>query len=234
MRRYKRIFIGILLVIIGSFLFFKLTFYPPILLYRLSEFNPEAFLSHIKFIRENNFRITSLEELAQAFNRKNTGKSLAIAFEGLNKDVLELVKIAKELNLSLVLFVDKESLKNSSLNLKDILRNCPLEIGILCDKELGELSSFQLQKEVFLPKRFIEEFLGKKIKYIAFKLGKPNREVLRAIKNTGYLCGLNLDRLGGGSIFSLKPIRITPQDSKELLREKISGFYYLFGRDKAR
>ncbi|RKY35586.1 MAG: hypothetical protein DRP69_00790, partial [Candidatus Duberdicusella sinuisediminis] len=166
---------------------------------------------------------------SSSFKKGKVNKILSIVFLG-SKNILALSQLAQKENIPLVVFIDKESVENNRKSLSYELGEPLLEIGLLSKKNLGELSTFQIQKEISLYKRFIEEFLDKKVKYIAFNLGKPKKEILKAIESNGYLCGLSLDKSLGGSVFSLRPIRVSFTDTEEVLKKKLSGFYYLFKR----
>ena len=231
-----------LILLLSSFIFFKAGFRPPILMFdysaqdkqKLSGMDKEIFVSQLKFLKEHNFRVVPLEELVRLSKEKKAyPKIVAITLDGGYSNNLEIAKILKTFDFPATFFVTVNNINKEGYlgeeDLRHIARMAPFSIGsgTLNNNNLALLSLFELEKEVFLSKKIIENIVEKEINAISYPLGQFNEDVLRAVENSGYICGVGLDREVGKNTFSLGRIKITNKDTAKDLKRKLSGYYHI-------
>lgn len=247
--RGKKLFLIILaccLLFIGSFFFFlELNYYPPVLMYHsISEkdnlaVSKDVFIKQLEYLKNKKFKVVSLQEIAQAIKeRKRIHKMVAITFDDGYRDNLEAARLLDKYNLKATIFVIVDKLgKEGYLSVEDlrfILNNTPVEIGshTLDHKYLPELSIFEIEKELFLSRKILENFLDEEIKYVSYPVGGFNKEVLEVAKASGYVAGFTTNRGRGKNIFAIKRIKITNRDLGLNLWAKLSGYYHFFKRNR--
>jgi len=227
------------------FLFLQINYYPPILMYHslgtppveTPQVEKEIFKQQLRYLKEHGFKVILVEELAESIKkRKIERKVVAITFDDGYKNNLEAAELLKEFGFPATIFVIVNKINEEGYlgeeDLKYILANTPVNIGshTLNHKYLPSLSLFELEKEIFLSKKILENMLGREINAFSYPLGGFNREALKIVEKAGYKCGFTTNRGKGKNIFALKRIKITNNDVGLNLWAKLSGFYHIFKR----
>ena len=100
--------LGISLLFLSFFIYLQLNYYPPILMYHsigpapvdTPQISLEAFQQQMRYLKEENFKVVKLEELAELIKARKVPRGVvAITFDDGYKNNLEAVRILKELNL---------------------------------------------------------------------------------------------------------------------------------------
>jgi len=233
----------IFLLLAGCFfIFLRASFCPPVLVFdyfaqnkkELSEIDKKTLSSQLNFLRENNFRVVSLEEMARLIKeKKDLTKTVAITLDGGYGNNLEIAEILKTFDFPGTIFVTVNDINKEGYlgkeDLKYIAGIGSFNIGsrTLNNKNLTLLSKFELEKELFLSRRILENMLGVEVKSISYPGGAFNESVLRAVENSGYICGVGLDKGKANDAFSLRRVKITGKDTAKHLGRKLSGYYHI-------
>lgn len=247
-----RVVLVILLIIASSFyVYLNLNYRTPILMYhsldesRLGEntvVGPSIFKKQMEFLKKGGYKVISLEEYCQILIEKESPPrhTVIITFDDGYADNLEAAKILKDYDYPATFFLVSDCLnKNDFLSTEDInflLKKTKVKIGshTLSHSYLPSLSLSQIKKEIYQSKKDLKERFNQNIKTISYPVGGFNEEVLKTVKDSGYLCACTTNRGVSRTLnrFALRRIKITNKDLGFHLWRKASGFYQIFERTK--
>ncbi len=249
MRKVK-IFLIVVFITLGIFLLKLSSFYEvPILMYHSISnkkcnicVSEDKFLKQMSFIKKRRYKVLSLADYCYLLKEKKRPPSHAviITFDDGYKDNLKAVRILKEFNFPATIFVIVNRIgKDNYLSYEDIrnfLKNTKVRIGshTFSHKYLPSLNKKDLEEEIKLSKKILEDIFKVKIETISYPVGGFNKEVLKIVKEAGYICGCTTNRGFSKKLnrFALRRIKVTQKDTPFTLWAKLSGFYYFFKKIK--
>jgi len=255
MRRIKRI--GSVLIILaitflGFYFYLVANYYPPILMYHHIDENIaqkntiavslDIFAKQIAFIKRHNYKVVSLEKLCRMVRAQDKlpHNLLVITFDDGYKNNLAAVKILKEYNLPATIFmvinwIDKQGYLTKQ-DLDWTVKNSSISLGshTLNHHYLPELSIEGIKEEISGSKLKAKEDYGYDLLTLAYPVGGFTPDVLREVKEEGYLCACTTNRgfMRKLDIYALRRIKITNRDLGIRLWGKFTGFYNVFRRLK--
>lgn len=190
----------------------------------------KIFERQIRYLKENGFRFLKSSDLE---NIKNLPpKSVLITFDdGYKDNFINAVPILEKYQATAIFFIPVDLINKEMKGLlimnweeiKEISRNSLFEIGShgLTHRKLHKLTIEEIEKEVKVSKKILEENLGVEIKNFAYPFGRYNEVVLKIIRDSGYKYG-----------FSIKPGRLSKKiDKFQIPRFGIDNFSSLFFKD---
>lgn len=155
----------------------------------------EKFYEQMKYLKENGYTTLSLNELYDFLinNKPVPEKSIAITFDdGYVDNYTNAYPVLKEFGFKATIFVitctvDKDSSYLTSSQLKELESNgIQIEGHTVNHDELSKLPYDKQLKTLKDSKKFIDDLLGKEVKYTAYPFGKYNGETIKAAKEAGY------------------------------------------------
>jgi peptidoglycan/xylan/chitin deacetylase (PgdA/CDA1 family) len=196
--------------------------------------NPNLFKKQIKILKQSNYlKIVSLQDGLKLVS--NNKLQLSITFDdGYADNLYNAAPLMLSNNIPFTVFVVSNFIKK---NVKDYLSQDELiELSNLPGVTIGshglthtpftDLSTKELINELVYSKKYLEDKIGKEVKYISYPHGKINNFLLKYIKEAGYT-------IGGTSNFNInnsidEPLLlnrnvITSLDSNEVFMNKIKG-----------
>ncbi|MCT8975711.1 polysaccharide deacetylase family protein [Clostridium sp. CX1] len=181
----------------------------------------ENFREQMKYLKDNNYTTLTLDELYSFFisNKPIQEKSVVITFDDGYKDNYEnAYPILKEFGFNATIFVITGAIDNEkdylTLNqLKEMEQNgIDIESHTVAHEQLDKISYEKQLDTITRSKKYLEEALGKEIRYIAYPFGKYNTDTVKASKYAGY--NMSFTTQGGWSnktqdIFTLNRVYIS-------------------------
>ncbi|MFH1503828.1 MAG: polysaccharide deacetylase family protein [Candidatus Omnitrophota bacterium] len=246
------IFLGIIFIIFGTFLFYlNQNYQVPILMYH--SFNeartesyaavaPRNFYKQMEFIKQNRYEVIGLEQYCELLkSNKHISKNLVvITIDDGYKDNLAAINILKEFDYPAQIFIiaDRVSLEGylSQEDIESFLNNTRIRIGshTLSHFYLPDVKDYRFKKEIFKSKDILEERFSRDINSFAYPVGGFSQEILETVKEAGYLCACTTNRgfSKGLDRFALRRIKVTDKDIGFKFWAKLSGFYNVFRNPK--
>lgn len=175
----------------------------PVLMYHSIDYkknNPlimpkEQFREQMKYLKDNGYTTLTLNELFSFFenNTPVPDKSVVLTFDdGYADNYTNAFPIIKEFGFKATVFmitdtVDKSGAYLNSTQLKEMdAYGFDVESHTLDHEELSKLSYAQQLNELKKSKLFLEKLLNKQVSYIAYPVGKYNKETVKAAQEAGY------------------------------------------------
>lgn len=155
----------------------------------------EQFREQMQYLKDNGYTTLTLNELFAFFenNMPVPYKSVVLTFDdGYADNYTNAFPILKEFGFKATVFmitdtVDKNKSYLNSLQLKEMdTYGFDIESHTLDHEELNKLSYAQQLNELKKSKLFLETLLNKQVNYIAYPVGKYNKETVKAAKEAGY------------------------------------------------
>jgi len=206
--------------------------------------SPQFFEKHMKYLKDNNYNVLSLDELVSLTQSGKSikKKSVAISFDdGYRNNYDYAFEILKKYNFPAIIFVPSDSMHaEDRLSVEQIreMNQSNIDIGSHTRREayLPKQTKALLLDEIVESKRILEEKTGIKINYISYPTGGFNDDVKQIVKESGYkgACTTNrgFDRLNK-DVFELNRIRFSNKDNQNvILWIKLSGYYNFFRKTK--
>lgn len=169
--------------------------------------NATVLKKQLTFLKKH-FDIISLETLEQYIQGKTdiTKPSVVLTFDDGYKDILTMKDFFKKQNIKPALFVLANTKnpnwtelgnKRPFLTKREILslHKAGWEIGChsATHANLATVSTKELQEEIIIAKKALENDLGIRIKYFAYPRGKYNADVLHYVKKAKFTMALTMD-----------------------------------------
>lgn len=240
------IFIALLAIVIGGRYFLETRYYPPILMYHSIDeqwrqtklsVSPEQFKEQMKFLRDKNYNVISLEQLADLMNSRSPipHNTVVITFDdGNENNYTNAFPVLKEYKIPATVFlisdwVGKENFLKIS-QIKEMVRY-GIEFGshTKTHANLSELPKNKLEEEIVKSKKAIESFLGKPVTTFCFPFGGRNPDAGEILKGAGYKTAcvtFPRDDSIKIDLYELKRIKVSPSSFNLLeFRIKTSGYY---------
>ncbi len=175
----------------------------PVLMYHSIDYekdNPlripkEQFRGQMKYLKDNGYTTLTLNELYSFFenNMPVPDKSVALVFDdGYADNYINAFPIIKEFGFKATVFVitdtvDKSGAYLNSTQLKEMdAYGFDVESHTLDHEELNKQSYAKQLNELKESKLFLEKLLNKQVNYLAYPVGKYNKETIKAAKEAGY------------------------------------------------
>jgi len=204
--------------------------------------DPKAFRRQMEFIKRNGYKVIPLKKYCRfiANGRPVLKKTVVITFDDGHADNLLIKKILQEFNYPVTIFLIRNKIgAKDYLSRRDIngfLKDVRLDLGshTITHDYLPDLGSEAIKQEIFGSRQRLQKIFGRPVLTIAYPTGGFNEEVLRFVKEAGYLCGCTTNRGFSKSLdrFALQRIKITDRDTGFRLWAKLSGYYNVFRKPK--
>ncbi len=255
MRKYlKKVLIGflvsLLIYTIGFSIWISDKHVVPILVYHhidgkaeldLTSVSPESFDQQMAYIKKNEFKVITLDELVQAITqgKKISPKSVVISFDdGYEDNFTHAFPVLKKYGFSAIFFLPSDLLGAEGFMTWDQVRvmvQDGMEIGSHTQTHIylpTYPSLERVQDEIRGSKIVLEKELGIEIKYFCYPSGGFSEEIKNLLKQAGYkgACTTNrgFDRYNK-DIYELKRIRMKDNNNTNFdMWAKLSGYYNLF------
>lgn len=155
----------------------------------------EQFRGQMQYLKDNGYTTLTLNELYSFFenNMPVPDKSVVLTFDdGYADNYKNAFPIIKEFGFKATVFmitdtVDKNGAYLNSTQLKEMnAYGFDVESHTLDHEELNKQSYAQQLNELKKSKLFLEKLLNKQVSYIAYPVGKYNKETVKAAKESGY------------------------------------------------
>jgi peptidoglycan/xylan/chitin deacetylase (PgdA/CDA1 family) len=98
-------------------------------------------------------------------------------------------------------------------------------------RRLTKLSPADLAAELNEPKEYLEQLIGKPVRYLAYPFGQPfidvNSKVIKAVKQAGYLAAFSTDYSVSNrqkDCFALHRVDVSPKDDLEAFKSRFKPF----------
>jgi peptidoglycan/xylan/chitin deacetylase (PgdA/CDA1 family) len=217
--------------------------------------DPAAFAEHLDLLSSRH-RVVPLAESVVALGQPEAVNLASITFDDGYLDFAELaVPALQARSLHATLFVPASRLGGEndweppSIPRRRILSAAELreldpdtvEIGAhgATHCRLRDLDPADLEREIFRPRRVIEDACGRPVRFFAYPYGQADDFDLaaeRAVESAGFLAACST-RFGRGSRctdrFSLRRVGIAPHDRPETVERKLQGAYDWFSLKEA-
>lgn len=209
----------------------------------------EEFFKQMKFLRDGRFNVISLHDAIASFTEKGSfsQKTIAITFDDGYKDNLtEAGSILREFGFAATVFACFGYLDNKLINFSEywekwgflslhdlnLLGRFNMDIGLhsFSHKRLSRLSQDKMKEEIAIPKKKLEEYLGRKIALFSYPHGSFNNRVISLLKSEGFTGACCSERGVNNSYtdpYRLKRTEITSFDTLFEFKKKILGCYDL-------
>ena len=254
MRKLKKTVIGIILVIfivaLSFFTWLQKKYVVPILVYHHVDYVPEGTLSlntvspsnfarQMMYLRKNDYIVLRFYELVNLIESGEPipRKSVVVTFDDGYEDNYKFAfKILKKNVIPATIFIVTDLVGVHGYLTWDEIKEMQAH-GIFIGSHsrrhpyLPDLTYEQQVDEIKERRRIRKEKLGTPINFFAYPSGGFNKQIVRIVKEAGYLgaCTTNrgFNRLNT-DVYELKRIRIKNLDSDFAMWMKLSGFYNLF------
>ncbi len=205
----------------------------------------------------SNYDVVSIEEYVNYMDANDKSKkgSVAITFDDAYVSYSELaMPVLSDLKLPSALFIctgvigktnewdspDKRLPVMNEATIKMLSQNSLVTIGAHTEthRSLTSLGKRDLEDEMVIPKRKLEELTGKAVKYMAYPYGQPhlniNAPVVRAVKSAGYKAAFstNFSSRNSVNLFSVNRIDVTGEDSMQAFINKLKPHSYYYYKQK--
>jgi peptidoglycan/xylan/chitin deacetylase (PgdA/CDA1 family) len=222
----------IIILILGVKIFINQHYAPPIAMYH--SVNPEAvdenrlevsvenFERQMRFLKENNYNVLRLEELADLIGgkKKISPRTIALTFDDGYKDNYKYVfPILKKYNLPATMFVIVNEIGRSDRlsweEIKEMQESGLISLGSHClgPEPLVNIKNQELlKKEIFESKNILEKKLGKEVTLFSYPEGRFNHKIKELVIEAGYRLAVTTSpgkKFADDDVFALKRLRIS-------------------------
>lgn len=200
--------------------------------------SPESFARQMKFLREHNYNVVSLDKIIPYVNKskKPPAKTVAITIDdGFMNNYKYAYPALKQYRIPATIFVRVKRIGRPGYlgwkELKEMTASGLVTIGshTMSHAWLPALDDKQLEYEVAGSKRMLEEHLGRRVNLMCYPIGAFNKKVQDAVRKAGYILavGTNPGRAyPSNDIYAIKRIKISrTSDSLFVFWIETSGLY---------
>jgi len=243
------VILGILAVTLANFVRGKYVI--PILMYHsidlsqskevLLTVTPEVFERQMRFLKEHNYQVITLEEVADIIKNKKKvpARAVAITFDdGYKNNYTYAFPVLKKYNFPATIFViinEMGAPAGNSLTWDDILSmqaSGLITIGshTLTHPLLTELTSAErIKNEIEGSKKALEEKLGREVNTFCYPAGRFNGKIRQVVIDAGYKVAVVTNpgkKTSDSDIFAIKRLRISRNcDNLFVFWIETSGYY---------
>lgn len=220
----------------------------PVLMYHsvgIEQGNPlilstEKFEEQMKYLKDNDYNTLTMDEMYNFIvnNKQVPDKSVVITFDDGYRDVYKnAYPILKKYRLNATVFVITSMVEKGGyyLNLSELkeMQNNGIDIEshTVNHDKLDKLTFQEQYGTMLISRIFLEQYLNKKVRYIAYPFGKYNGNTFKAAEAAGYKMAFTTRERWASSrenIYKLSRVFIDSFDSINIFKIKISNPYYLF------
>ena len=206
---------------------------------------PEAFLRHMKFLRDYRYNVISLGELVDlmAENKQIPAKTVVVTFDdGRDNNYTNAFPILKEYGIPATMFVIPNHSTWEGYLTKPQLKEMAasgIDIGshTLNDVWLPGCNDKKLTKEIAGSKKALERIIAKRVDFISYPLGGFDQRVRMAVMKAGFkgACATNPGRYSADNdIYVLKRLKISGRNANNMLAFwfKTTGYAMWFKEHK--
>ena len=211
---------------------------------RINTVSPEAFERQMAFIKNNGYRILSVDEYVSIIRtrQKVSSKCVLVTFDdGLLNNYTIAYPILKKYSIPAVMFIPSGLVgkidpgdgvfQMNGDQLREMADN-GITIGSHTVRHiyLPDLSTDSARREIVESKLVLEKMLGRPINFFAYPSGGFTNEIKTMLKEAGYKAAFTtnrgMDRFNH-DLFELRRIRPKDGDGWFVLWMKLSGYYNL-------
>ncbi|MFH1856778.1 MAG: polysaccharide deacetylase family protein [Candidatus Omnitrophota bacterium] len=259
MKFLKRFLITLILiaVILSAFYFLWISprYVVPILMYhRFGDkdtnlfVTPESFYRQMKYLKDNNYKVISLDELVEGIKNKRefNHKTVVITIDdGYEDNFLYGYPVLKEFDFPATIFIAANHINNKKdfmnwLQVK-VMAKDTISFGAHTKNEAylpSITNEKELRDEIFGAKEIIEQNLGIPVDYFCYPTGGFTEEVKAMVKEAGYKGACTTNRGFANlneDIYELKRVKVKNSDTVKAFSfpAKLSGYYNLFRHKKS-
>lgn len=257
MRLFKRLILALCIIfiisLIGGYLYVYNHYVVPILTYHSINYvdigtpavKPENFEKQIRCLKDRNYNIISLNELAVGIieNKKFPRNTVVITFDdGFKDNYAYAYPILKKYKIPATIFLISDFIgkKNEHLSWEQVSEmlsnNITFGSHTRTHSYLPDVNRDIAWEEISGSKKQIEEKIGKKILYFSYPAGGFNKEIKNQVKLAGYKAACTTNRgfdKSNRDVYELNRIKITDKDANMLkFHAKLSGYYNIFRSQK--
>lgn len=238
-------------VLIASGVIFRQNYVPPIIMYHSVHSDAveksklsvslEAFRRQMRFLKENNYNVVSLEKLASMI--KNSGRvpsrTVAITFDdGYGNFYTCAFPVLKKYGLPAAMFIITEEVERPQgdrlrwSQIREIVSSGLITIGSHCvgpEPLVNIASEDELKRQIFDSKRALEEQLGRRVTLFSYPEGRFNEQIRQLVIKAGYEAAVATNpgkAFANDDIFALKRLKVSPNcDNLFVFWAETSGYY---------
>lgn len=200
---------------------------------------PAIFERQMKFLRDNNYNVITLEEFVKRIKQKKPipRKTIAITFDdGLKNNYLNAYRVLKKYELPATVFVITGSVSKENFMTWEDMRKMDktiITIGSHTQSHayLPSLDSASVRRELKNSKEVIEKNLGVETVLLSYPLGAFTEEVKKIARETGYIGAVATNPKKGypkNDPYALKRIRISESSKNMFVFWLETSGYYTF------
>jgi len=249
----------ILIIGIGAFLYARVQYVVPIIMYhsinpqpnpaiRALIVSPQSFERQMRFLKNNHYNVIPLESIVALIEEKKKVplKTIAITFDdGYKDNYTYAFPVLKKYGLPATIFIIIEEVgrpQSDRLSWDEI--KVMQDSGIITfgshtmgpEPLVNIKSDAELKRQIFNSKKILEAKLGKKVLAFSYPGGMFNDHIRQLVIDAGYKLAVATKSRKGFSnedIFALKRLRISPaSDNLFVFWIETSGFYNFIKRNR--
>ncbi len=240
-------------ILIGFLYFLSQRYVVPIMMYHNVQqsthyvpntVSPQNFADHMAFLKKNNFKVLSLDELVNIIQsgKPLPRKSAVITFDdGYEDNYIYAYPILKKYNFPAIIFVPSDQVDTKGFLTTDQIKEM-MQHGIAIGSHTRTQAylpneSYESQKDqIFESKRIIEEKFSQPVQYIAYPTGGFSEQIKALVKEAGYKGACTTNRgfdKSDKDVYELNRIRFGDRDIHDYnLWAKLSGYYNFLRKTK--
>ena len=246
-KRYIVIFSIVILVVVSFSMILRSIYVVPVLMYHKIDENaevsklsvsPKSFSRQMKFLRDNNYNVLSLSELAELINSKKpiSYKTVVVAFDdGYENNYTNAFSSLKEYNIPATIFIPVNKIGKKGYltwsQLKEMSSN-GIDIGshTLSECYLPDIKDDnRLWDEISRSRKLLRAKIPGTSDFIAYCSGGFNEKIRQMVIDAGYkgACATNPGKdYPDNDIYAIKRVRISrTSDNLFVFWIETSGFY---------
>lgn len=208
--------------------------------------SPQSFERQMRFLKENNYNVVTLEELGELLGKKKKlpPKTVAITFDdGYRDNYTYAFPVLKKYNLPATIFVIINEIgrpQGDRLGWEEIKQMQASGLVTIGSHTLSHawlpdpLSDDSLRSEIFGSKALLEEKLGKAINCFSYPGGRFNKHIRNLVQQAGYRVAVATNpgkKYPSDDLLALKRLRISPSCDNLFVFWFESNGYYNFIRE---
>jgi peptidoglycan/xylan/chitin deacetylase (PgdA/CDA1 family) len=211
---------------------------------------PENFSRQMKYLKEMNFNVISLNQVRKALlgEIKMPEKAAVITFDdGFEDNFTHAFPILKKFDLPATVFMVSEKItslqeeKDNYLSKKQILEMTDSKITIASHAKshpkLAKLSLEEAENEIVSSKKELEEMLGKDVDWFCYPYGSFSMDIVSLVKKAGYLGAASVIRdnvMTSGQLYYLPRVMVMHDTGMMKFKYYFTSLYHIIHARKNR